>query len=57
MLVLTRKLGEVLVFETANGMVRVKVCGITGTRVRLGCDAPEDVRIDREENTLEDGDE
>ena len=46
MLVLTRKLGEVIrVGET----VTVRVLEVKGNQVRLGVDAPADVRIYREE--------
>jgi carbon storage regulator len=46
MLVLTRRLGETIVID---GAVRVTVVSIRGDKVRLGVDAPEDVRVDREE--------
>jgi len=46
MLVLTRKLGEVIrVGET----VTVRVLEVRGNQVRLGVEAPADVRIYREE--------
>lgn len=46
MLVLTRKLGEVI--RIGSG-VTVRVLEIKGSQVRLGLDAPPDVKIFREE--------
>jgi carbon storage regulator len=46
MLVLTRRLNETLVIE---GGVRLTVVGVRGDRVRLGIQAPPDVRVDRAE--------
>ena len=46
MLVLTRKLGEVI--RIGSG-VTVRVLEIKGNQVRLGLDAPPDVKIFREE--------
>ena len=46
MLVLTRKVNEAIVIA---GQVRVIVAEIQGERVRLGVEAPRDVRVDREE--------
>jgi carbon storage regulator len=46
MLVLTRRLNETLVIE---GGIRVTVLAVKGDRVRLGIQAPPDVRIDRAE--------
>jgi carbon storage regulator len=46
MLVLTRRVGEVIVIE---GGIRVTVVSIRGDKVRLGITAPEFVRVDREE--------
>lgn len=45
MLVLTRKSGESILI---GGDVRVRVLGASGSRVRLGIEAPDDVRIVRE---------
>ncbi|MGB5325917.1 MAG: carbon storage regulator CsrA [Pseudomonadales bacterium] len=46
MLILTRKTGEkILISED----VRITVLNISGTQVKLGIDAPKDVRIMREE--------
>jgi carbon storage regulator len=45
MLVLTRKSGESILI---GGEVRVRVLGASGSRVRLGIEAPDDVRIVRE---------
>ena len=46
MLVLTRKLGEVI---RVGDAVTVRVLEVKGNQVRLGVDAPADVRIYREE--------
>jgi carbon storage regulator len=46
MLVLTRRLNETIVIE---GGIRVTVLAIKGDKVRLGIEAPEDVRVDRAE--------
>ena len=46
MLVLSRKLNETIVI---NGDIRVTVVSIHGNQVRLGIEAPESVRIFREE--------
>ena len=46
MLVLTRRLNETIVID---GTIRVRVLGVHGGRVRLGVDAPRDVRVDRGE--------
>lgn len=46
MLVLTRRVGEEIVI---GGEIRVKVAAIKGDRVRLGVEAPDRVRVDRQE--------
>jgi carbon storage regulator len=46
MLVLTRNVGETIVID---GTIRVTVIAIQGGKVRIGIDAPDDVRVDREE--------
>jgi carbon storage regulator len=46
MLILTRKLGEVI---RVGDNVTVRVLEVRGNQVRLGVDAPADVRIYREE--------
>lgn len=45
MLVLSRKAGETLVI---NGKIRVTVLKLRGKAVRLGIDAPKDIRVKRE---------
>lgn len=44
MLVLSRSTDQVIVID---GRIRVTVVGVSGDKVRLGFDAPPDVRIDR----------
>jgi len=46
MLVLTRARGEEIVID---GNIRVIVIAVQGDRVRLGIQAPESVRVDRQE--------
>ena len=46
MLVLTRGPGEEIVID---GTIRVVVVAVKGDRVRLGIQAPESVRVDRQE--------
>ena len=44
MLVLSRKVGEEIVID---GDIYLKILSVDGCRVRIGFDAPEDVRINR----------
>ena len=46
MLILTRRLGETLVF---GQNIRITVVGIRGTQVRIGIEAPRSVSVHREE--------
>jgi len=46
MLVLTRRIGEEIVIQ---GDIRVTVVAVKGDKVRLGIEAPDSVRIDRQE--------
>jgi len=46
MLVLSRKCNETIVI---SDNIRIKVVGISGSQVRLGIEAPSDVRVMREE--------
>ncbi len=46
MLVLTRKIGEEIIID---GTIRVTIAGIKGDKVRIGIDAPPEVRVDRAE--------
>ncbi len=46
MLVLTRRVNETIVIE---GGIRVTVVGVKGDKVRLGVEAPDNMRVDREE--------
>lgn len=47
MLVLTRKRGEAILLE--NGQVRISLLEIRGDTVRIGIEAPDAVRVVREE--------
>ncbi len=49
MLVLQRREGERLVIEAGGRTIFVLVAAMDGGRVRLGVEAPADVRVDREE--------
>jgi carbon storage regulator len=46
MLVLTRNVGEKIVID---GNIQVTVVAIKGNKVRLGIEAPDYVRVDRQE--------
>jgi carbon storage regulator len=46
MLVLMRRVGETIVID---GGIRVTVVSVQGGKVRLGIEAPPEVRVDREE--------
>ncbi len=46
MLILTRRLGEVLII---GDNVKVTVLGVKGNQVRLGVNAPKEVSVHREE--------
>jgi len=46
MLILTRRNGETL---NIGNDVSVTVLGVNGNQVRLGIDAPEDIKVHREE--------
>ncbi len=46
MLVLTRNVGEKIVID---GHIQVTVVAIKGNKVRIGIEAPADVRVDRQE--------
>jgi carbon storage regulator len=49
MLTLTRKKNQSIIVETEHGPVQVYVREIRGNQVRLGVEAPTEVRVDREE--------
>lgn len=49
MLVLSRKLGEKIVIQSAEGPVMVTVVKIDRNQIRLGIEAPINVRVYREE--------
>lgn len=46
MLILTRKIGEEVYIDEN---IRIKICKLSGSRVQLGIEAPEQVLIQREE--------
>ena len=46
MLILGRKVGEKV---KIGDNITISVCGVHGTQIRLGIDAPEDVIVHREE--------
>lgn len=46
MLVLSRKIGEQIVI---NDNIRITVVEIKGNKIRIGIDAPSEVRVDRAE--------
>lgn len=48
-LVLSRKIGEVIIIGEGANQVRVVVTGIKGDKVRLGIEAPRNVSVHREE--------
>jgi carbon storage regulator len=49
MLILTRRIGETLVAETAEGLIEVTILGVKGNQVRVGINAPKDIEVHREE--------
>lgn len=46
MLILTRRIGETIVI---GDDIQVSVLGVKGNQVRIGCQAPKNVVVDREE--------
>ena len=50
MLILTRRIGETIIIETPAGeRIEVAVLDVKGNQVRIGTNAPADVKILREE--------
>lgn len=49
MLVLSRTNGEWTIIKVGDTVIRIKIVEVRGDKVRLGFEAPRDVRIDREE--------
>ena len=49
MLVLTRRQGDSVIFETSDGPIEVTVEDISGHQVRVGFEAPKSVKILRGE--------
>lgn len=48
-LVLTRKLGQTITMDTANGVITVKFTQCRGKQIRLQIDAPSSVKVVRNE--------
>ena len=46
MLILTRKIGEVIILD---GGIKITVSDIQGNHVKIGIDAPKEVKVYREE--------
>lgn len=49
MLILTRRPGERIIIETADGPIEVMPIEVSGTQVKLGVQAPRHVIVHREE--------
>lgn len=49
MLVLSRKNDEELVFHSADKVIRVRVFGVKASAVKLGIDAPREIKVLRGE--------
>jgi len=50
MLILSRKINEVLVIETPAGeLIEITVLDVKGNQVRIGTSAPKDISVNREE--------
>lgn len=49
MLVLTRRQGESLIFNTSDGEIVVSFELLQGSQVKIGIDAPQSVRVLRDE--------
>jgi carbon storage regulator CsrA len=55
MLILTRRLGEILILELPTGEeIQIAVLELKGSEARLGIDAPPEVNIIREELLFDD---
>lgn len=46
MLIFTRKKEQDIII---NDVIKIKIIGVSGDRVRIGIDAPRNVRVDRKE--------
>jgi len=51
MLILTRKPGESIIMD--GGKITIKILSLNGSEISLGCTAPKDVSINREEIHLQ----
>ncbi len=49
MLILSRRPGEKIIIETADGPIEVMPVEVSGIQVRLGIEAPRHVSVHREE--------
>ena len=48
-LILTRRVGEEILIDNPSGQIRIMVTKIDGDRVKVGIDAPRDIRVNRKE--------
>lgn len=46
MLILARKIGETIIID---GGIKITVTGVQGDQIKIGIDAPEEIKIYREE--------
>jgi len=49
MLILSRREGESVILETSEGPISVAITNVDGNQIKMGLDAPESVKILREE--------
>jgi|LakMenEpi03Aug12_release.lakeMendotaPanAssembly.Ray.scaffolds.fasta_scaffold781769_2 carbon storage regulator len=48
-LILTRRVGEEILIDNPSGQIKIMVTKIDGDRVKVGIDAPRDIRVNRKE--------
>ncbi len=49
MLILTRRIGEALIFTDGDTEIRMSILKVKGNQIRIGVEAPRNVTVDREE--------
>lgn len=49
MLILTRRIGEVLVIGEDDNKIEVMILNVKGNQVRIGIDAPKEIPVHRQE--------